>query len=612
MKQVRSRIQRTRRLTLEPLEQRRVLTGLGVPLCPCQLQSTEESSAAQSVFGATSNASLTEDGLSFVQNADAAQSQAITTVEHYFSADLAFTGRRTGPIDGGPFSQKRVKIPRFESVLGELVGVSVRVEVSAAAVPTIRRVSSSVDPNTFAPISRGYTLRTFVRSEDARTLGGISRSQTPRLRDVPLTEVRESPLAGTFAADVPVRPDDWALFEAGTAELRIQAQIRLTTRSDALEIGIVDGLASYNASVTYNYVPTRSPDIVIHAARTTDGTSVLFQYSVNENPGPFSAHLYQSTDEQFDESDRLLTSATIFTMPNSAGSASLSIPITTRPDPTRPHLLLVADALDQIEETNEANNQAVVALADLVGTSFHYKVPSDSIGAENGPLPTNASYEVFGTIRNQGRGDSGPVTVAVYLSFDNVIDPTVDFEIGTTVLSSLASGDELSFKLEMLPVSTWPNTLPPWSGKVTIGMMIDPDRNLFERTFQNNRNSGIGVDTQSVHLYDPIPPVKTVLTNATYRQALLWLFRNGFKPVPPLTGSGWSKSLSSNIRIRSPFDGQTRSGLAYRQNAFIVGSGGKYSVVVQGSETIAEPNPETALLYGVRWFDYVADWHPRF
>jgi hypothetical protein len=70
--------------------------------------------------------------------------------------------------------------------------------------------------------------------------------------------------------------------------------------------------------------------------------------------------------------------------------------------------------------------------------------------------------------------------------------------------------------------------------------------------------------------------------------------------------------------------------MAYRQNAFVVPPGetrryydvqmqqwvtksyNTYWVLLQGSTTIAEPNPATAILYGTTWFNYVRGWHNRF
>jgi hypothetical protein len=250
---------------------------------------------------------------------------------------------------------------------------------------------------------------------------------------------------------------------------------------------------------------------------------------------------------------------------------------------------------------------------DLTSTSFGYRVPADATGQLNGPVAANAPYIVTATIKNQGQGSAGTFTATVYLSSDTVIDPQRDIPLQTTTVTGLAPGASTTITINMSPPSTWPAALPPWSGVVTVGLVIDPQQLLSDDDFTNNQNVGVGIDTRPLQLYDGIPPTSIPATGLSYRGALLWMVQNGFTPVPPGTGSGWSKHLSSSLNIRSAFDGQIRSGLAYRQNAFIQPvAGGTYRIFLQGNAFFAEPNPETAILYGLTWFNYVADWHPRY
>jgi len=85
------------------------------------------------------------------------------------------------------------------------------------------------------------------------------------------------------------------------------------------------------------------------------------------------------------------------------------------------------------------------------------------------------------------------------------------------------------------------------------------------------------------------------------------------EPIPDIVGTGWTRHLSPSLNFRSAFDGEIRNGLAYRQNAFIQerprGSG-IYRIYLQGTETFAEPSPETAVFF--LWPFYVDDWHSRY
>jgi len=273
-----------------------------------------------------------------------------------------------------------------------------------------------------------------------------------------------------------------------------------------------------------------------------------------------------------------------------------------------------------VQESASASAQLLarfVRVPDLTttaaATSFFYWVPADATRALNGPVAVNTPYRVTATIKNQGQGRAGSFTAAVYLSFDPVINPQGDGDtpLEYVTIPGLDPGESTAVTFTMKPPTTWPAALPPWSGVVTIGLVIDPQRLLPDADFTNNQNRGVGIDTRPLQLYDGIPPTSIAQTGLTYRGALQWMVLNGFHPVPPLAGSGWSKHLSPSLLFRSPFDGQLRNGLAYRQNAFIQSeAGGTYRIAMQGTEFFAEPSPETAAAFG--WFNYVRDWHPRY
>lgn len=258
----------------------------------------------------------------------------------------------------------------------------------------------------------------------------------------------------------------------------------------------------------------------------------------------------------------------------------------------------------------------LVAKPDLITTAFNYQVPDirDAALRQNSPLAYNQPYTITATISNQGQATSAPTTLGIYLSLDGVINQVTDFRIGTAPVPSLAPGAQTTVSVKMAAPDSWPATLPKWQGVVTLGLVVDPNHYLPDADFSNNQNRGDGIDVRQVSLYDRVPPITYPVTGATQVQAFGWLLSNGFKPVPPFTGSGWSKSLSTDLNFESPFDGVVRSGLAYRQNAFVLYDVGanSYTILLQGNDQFGEPNPETAAFYGWGWFNYVVDWHARY
>jgi hypothetical protein len=277
--------------------------------------------------------------------------------------------------------------------------------------------------------------------------------------------------------------------------------------------------------------------------------------------------------------------------------------------------------LDGIELTGPAQPPV---LSDLVGSSFHYRVPADATGEFDGPLPFNASFDLFDnnavprfktSVANAGQATAGQFTVGIYASQDSTIS-TADVLIGQFVVPALLAGAEVEIPLGNL---TLPDnaTTQGWIGQIHIGMVIDPDNDISELIEGNNSNQGAAVDFAVVQLYDALPAISEIPSTFGSRlQAQLFLLRNGFFPQFPGTGGGWTKLLPVSSTFASRFDGVIRSGFAYRLDATIrppdAAHGGRYWIEVRGSNVLAEPAIETAILYGFDWFNYVLDWHRRF
>jgi hypothetical protein len=288
------------------------------------------------------------------------------------------------------------------------------------------------------------------------------------------------------------------------------------------------------------------------------------------------------------------------------------------PAPGAKYLLAVVDPDNLVAESDETNNVVALALPDLIGASFHYRVLEDQHPDPtlrlDGPLPFNAHFDISAEVRNQGLGAADTFKVVFFASPDLVID-SGDVRLASVTVIGLAPGATQAVSFANLSL---PQTLP-WTGKIALGMIIDPIGELPQIEDRgNDSNQAVTVDHANVQLYDPIPAVTEITGFRTQQAARRYLLLQGFHPVLPFTGSGWSRWLSPFSSFVSRFDGKVRSGLAYRQNAFIEPpdqTHNTYWILLQGTSTVAEPNPETAIFYDFQspgWFAYVFDWHLRF
>ena len=251
---------------------------------------------------------------------------------------------------------------------------------------------------------------------------------------------------------------------------------------------------------------------------------------------------------------------------------------------------------------------------DLVVQAFGYAVAADATGAANGPLPVNEAFTVTVLVKNLGGAAAPGSQAAVYVSADGNIDPETDYLVGTADVPALPGGQQAQVPFSPLNLPQDAQTL--LFGRVYLGVVADSSGSVSESDESNNRNRGDAIDRQPVRLYDRTMPTAEKTGFASARAAQAWLLRNRFRRVPAHFGSGWARPLSLGRITRSPYDGRTRFGSAYRQQGFInppdAAHGNQYWILLQGSTTVAEPNPATALSYGIGWAFYVADWHNRF
>ena len=262
----------------------------------------------------------------------------------------------------------------------------------------------------------------------------------------------------------------------------------------------------------------------------------------------------------------------------------------------------------------ETNTAVGPEPGDLAVQAFSYAVTADATRAANGPLPVNEAFTVTVLIKNLGGADAPVSQAAVYVSADGDIDPQTDYLVGTATVPALPGGQQVQVPFSFLNLAQDAQAL--LVGRVYLGVVADSSGSVSESDESNNRNRGDTIDRQPVQLYDRTMPTSEKTGFASARDAQAWLLRNRFRRVPAVLGSGWARPLPSGRITRSPYDGRTRSGDAYRQQGFIhapdAAHGNQYWILLQGSTTVAEPNPATALSYGIGWTFYVADWHNRF
>jgi hypothetical protein len=266
----------------------------------------------------------------------------------------------------------------------------------------------------------------------------------------------------------------------------------------------------------------------------------------------------------------------------------------------------------------------VQAKSDLSGERFSYVVTDQGTQPVNGPLPVNAKFDVNAVVKNKGFSRAGAFTAAFYASVDRVIDPTTDARIGAVAVpSALEPGQRVTVRAPL----KLPNRLPKeFFGKITIGMVIEPDDPRSDANIGNNRNVGEGIDRRRAQFYDPIAPRGVWKRNgstlyfSTRRAAEQFLERQGFAAplIAGVTDIGFSRPVGPTY---SRFTGTTMRAGAFRIQAGVAVKNGRFYIVVQGAaadfnpahlETVvAEPSPR-ALLHWRLNFPYVRDYHNRF
>jgi len=228
------------------------------------------------------------------------------------------------------------------------------------------------------------------------------------------------------------------------------------------------------------------PDLVVSSVTVPSTAGAGMSISVSDttsNSGagdaaPSKTGFYLSTNIFLDASDILLGSRSagpIAAGGSTSGPTSLTIPAGT---PTGTYYIIAqADYDNQVSETNETNNSRgsgqVRIGPDLVVSAV--SVPSI---AESGGM-----IQVTDTTKNQGLGDAGGSTTAIFFSTSVVFNSSTAKNIGTRLVPALTAGQSDTAKTWV----TLPGNLAP--GTYYIFASADTNNEVVEASESNNTSS---------------------------------------------------------------------------------------------------------------------------
>lgn len=221
----------------------------------------------------------------------------------------------------------------------------------------------------------------------------------------------------------------------------------------------------YTVTLT-NASPAPKPDLAVtKVAFGADLQRIDFTYTVKPAAfrKAFEAAIYYSADAKFDASDSLIDRRVLAAPGNTAPQSdafNLAAPVVY--DPAKPYLLVVLDASDGIEESNERNNVKAI------------KVPKSDIAMLGAKFVGNVQHLSF----TYADSFSGNFTVAVYRSARSTFDGSAVEIAGTrrTVPGPGAGTVTVDFAAPLIPDEALPYLL----------VVADPDNVLEEKSERNN------------------------------------------------------------------------------------------------------------------------------
>ena len=259
----------------------------------------------------------------------------------------------------------------------------------------------------------------------------------------------------------------------------------------------------------------------VEQAFVTPGDSLDLDFMV-ENDGsgdatPFTVEFRLSTDQSFDSSDFLLGEQDFplgLARNTISGLNEVVVNLPTAGHPiynagNGPYFVgMIIDPEDLILESFENNNSGLGNLVDfeviqVIVTPPGPDVRGDLFNVVIEPLAAGDNAIIDFAIRNGGDLSAGPFNVNFYVSTDPTIE-TSDFLLGQHTINSLNNNTSTPFLTRVFQLPEGDD--PFWEGAQTyyIGLIVDPENQLFETNELNNSNQGDAIDRDAVDI--DVPP----------------------------------------------------------------------------------------------------------
>ena len=292
------------------------------------------------------------------------------------------------------------------------------------------------------------------------------------------------------------------------------------------------------------------PDIAMLSAQLQDASTVQFTYETTGSPGTFQVGLYRSADgATFNSADLVGSLKTVTPVPtNPQTPGILTLPASYTHLPSKPYLLVVADASSVIAESNENNNSKSVLLPDIDVFS----------ATTNDPAHVTFGYRIVAS------DITSPFEVAIYRSADSNFDANTDTLVAVQTISGLDdSGIGIGLvgsHMETIDLNGQLLGIDPAHPYMFV--IADPSKQLIETNESNNsaffRKRVLGVVThglipfgadQTAEWVDRM--ASTLETNAGYDDSIAFNWTNrSTLPIPGMAVSA-GLDLAEEVRLKN-------------------------------------------------------------
>lgn len=184
------------------------------------------------------------------------------------------------------------------------------------------------------------------------------------------------------------------------------------------------------------------------------GEDVSFHFSIsntsNSSAPATTVKYYFSPDSEWDPNDVLLSASAVPDLPWNDPYLQLNHQISI-PEGVTPgtwYIILKADPDNMVEESDETNNENflpihIKAYPDLIASNLQLNTSNIMAGT-----PVYASVN----IKNLGYGEAPPSKLKFYLSGDNKLQYSLDYELGEVLIDALSPNAEVDISSFELPI----------------------------------------------------------------------------------------------------------------------------------------------------------------